>query len=63
MIIKSRTIYETGSLFGSWMLSFITPEGGDIDRIEDFEFVEFLLNRSNNPIYEYLKENYPKYEL
>ena len=62
-IIKSRTIYETGSLSGSWILSFITPEGGDIDRIEDFEFVEFLLNRSKNPIYEYLKANYPKHEL
>ena len=62
-IIKSRTIYETGSLNGSWMLSFITPECGDIDKIEDFEFVEFLLNKSKNPIYEYLKANYPKYEL
>ena len=62
-IIKSQTVFDTGSLNGDRMLSFITPEGGDIDRVEDFDFIEFLLNRSKNPIYEYLRKNYPKYEL
>ena len=59
-IIKTETIKTTASLNGSKILSFITPEAGDIDRLQDFEFVEFILTRSKNPVYDYLSKNYPR---
>ena len=59
-IIKTETIKTTASLNGSKILSFITPEAGDIDRQQDFEFVEFILTRSKNPVYDYLSKNYPR---
>ena len=59
-IIKTETIKTTASLNGSKILSFITPEVGDIDRQQDFEFVEFILTRSKNPVYDYLSKNYPR---
>jgi CMP-N-acetylneuraminic acid synthetase len=58
-IIKRQTVTELGSLNGPKILSFITPKVGDLDRPEDFEFVEFVLSRHKNPVYEYLKQHFP----
>ena len=59
-IIKTSTVKTTGSLNGPNMLAFITPDVGDLDRPQDFEFLEFVLNRSKNPIYEYLADKFPR---
>ena len=58
-IIKSRTVTGLGSLHGPRILSFITPDVGELDRAEDFEHIEFVLSRHKNPVYEYLKNNFP----
>ena len=58
-IIKSETVRNSGSLHGQRILSFITPDVGEIDRPEDFEFIEFILSKQKNPVYEYLKSNFP----
>jgi CMP-N,N'-diacetyllegionaminic acid synthase len=58
-IIKASTVLEENSLTGNRMLAFPSPGGGDIDRPEDFEYVEYLLGKSMNPIYRYLKSKYP----
>ncbi len=56
-ILKSKTV-ESGSRYGSRILPFITPVVGELDRIEDFEFIEYLLKKQKNPVYEYLKKNF-----
>ncbi len=58
-IIKSQTLANLGTLHGPKILSFITPDVGELDRPEDFEFIEFVLSKRTNPIYEYLKNNFP----
>jgi len=58
-IVKSQTVMDTGSLHGPRILSFITPDVGELDRPEDFDFVEFVLSKQENPVYEYLKNNFP----
>ncbi len=58
-IIKSQTLAKVGTLHGPKILSFITPDVGELDRPEDFEFIEFVLSKRTNPIYEYLKNNFP----
>ena len=57
-ILKSSTVLESGSLHGKRMLSFITPDAGEVDREEDLLFVEFRLKAYGCEIYEYLKKNY-----
>ncbi len=57
-IIKSQTVMNSGSLHGPRILSFITPDVGELDRPEDFDFIEFVLSKQKNPVYEYLKENF-----
>jgi len=58
-IIICQTVTNSGNLHGPRILSFITPDIGDLDRPEDFEFIEFALGRQKNPIYEYLRDNFP----
>ena len=61
-IIKSNTVLEKNSLNGQKILSYISPGGGDIDRPEDFEFVDYLLKKENNPIFHYLKGKFPNFK-
>jgi len=49
-----------GWLYGSNVLPFFTPPVVDIDFPEDFEYLEFILQRYPNPILNYLSKNFPK---
>ena len=53
-IIKTSTIIDHESCFGSRMLGFETPDTGEIDIPEDFKRVEFYLNSGKNTIFDYL---------
>ena len=57
-IVKSQTVMNSGSLHGPRILSFITPDVGELDRPEDFDFIEFVLGKQKNPVYEYLRKNF-----
>ena len=56
--IKTQTVKELGKLHGSRILSFVTPDVGELDRPEDYDYIEYLLQKKSNPVYEYLKNNY-----
>jgi CMP-N-acetylneuraminic acid synthetase len=53
-IIKSSTVIDHNSCFGSRILGFETPDTGEIDIPEDFKRVEFYLNSEKNTIFDYL---------
>ncbi len=57
-IVKSQTINELNSCYGTRMLGFDSPDTGEIDIEEDFTKLEFILSRENFTIYNYLKENF-----
>lgn len=57
-IIKSEVVINSGSLHGPKILSFITPIVGELDRLEDFEYIEFILGKEKNKIYKFLKNNF-----
>ncbi len=53
-VIKTSTIINNNSCFGSRMLGFEATDTGEIDIPEDFKRVEFYLSTSNNSIYKKL---------
>ncbi|MFC1989889.1 cytidylyltransferase domain-containing protein [Chloroflexota bacterium] len=61
-IIKPEVILNLGSLLGPRILAFFAPNGGNVDSLEDLEFIEFLLAKHGNPVYQYLKDNFPSNE-
>lgn len=57
-IVKSETILKLNSLHGPKILSFLTPNVGEIDTPDDFDYIEYMLNKNKYTIYEFLKTNY-----
>jgi len=58
-IVKSSTLENLNSCYGSRMLGFEAPDTGEIDIEEDFKKLEFYLSNSSNSVYDYLKNNFP----
>jgi len=58
-ILKTSFIRESGLLHGEKMIGFISPACHEVDTIEDFEFLQFELERKGSPLYNYLKINFP----
>lgn len=56
-IIKTYFVQKTNSLHGSKILAFITSSMVEVDKLEDFEYLEYQLTQYSNPIYEYLVEH------
>lgn len=54
--IKAWTIEDTGTLYGSRILPFITDNVGEVDAPEDFEYIEWRLQKYGSILYDYLKE-------
>jgi len=59
-VLKPSFIAKSGNLHGDKMLGFISPDCVEVDRAEDFEFLEFKLKKVKNPVFAYLKANFPK---
>jgi len=57
-IIKSETVLKLKSLHGPKILSFITPDVGEIDTIDDFDYIEYMFQKKHYEIYDFLKNNY-----
>lgn len=57
-IIKSETVLKLKTLHGTKVLSFLTPDVGEIDVIDDFNFIEYMFHKKQYEIYEFLKNNY-----
>jgi CMP-N,N'-diacetyllegionaminic acid synthase len=57
-IVRSEVINSGNSLHGNNMKAFIVPNVGEIDTIEDFNFIDYELNKTPNKVLNYLKENY-----
>jgi len=59
-IIKPDFIIKNNSHFGANTIGFLTPVTMEVDLPEDFEYLEYLLNKHSSPIYEYLVEHFPR---
>lgn len=59
-IIKTNTIRNTGGLYGSHVLAFTTPCTMEVDGVEQFDYLKYLIEKQGHPLYNYLKANFPQ---
>jgi len=57
-VVKSR-IVGPATLYGPRVLAYVTPVTVEVDRPEDFEYVEYLIEKHNHPLREALKDLSP----
>ena len=58
-IIKTSFVRSGNSLYGPHILAFVTPVAGEVDRPEDFEYLEYLVDKKGHTLHEYLKAKFP----
>lgn len=61
-IIKTDTVRNTGRLHGSRILAFVTPYTVEVDGIEQFDYLEYIIEKQGHPLYGYLKANFPQHK-
>ena len=59
-IIKTDVVKKTNLLHGSNILGFITPVTTEVDKEEDFEYLEYQLEKQGSLIHDYMVKNFPK---
>jgi N-acylneuraminate cytidylyltransferase len=59
-VVKPSFIIHSGLLYGAKMLGFTSPFCTEVDTLNDFEFLEYDLNKNGNALWDYLKKYYPK---
>jgi len=52
--IVTREIIKTGRVFGNAVLPFVTAPTAEIDTEEDFDYIEWQVDKYGSPLYEYL---------
>lgn len=57
-IIVAKWVLENESIHGPRILAFASPDTGEVDRLEDFKFIEYMLEKGDWEVYKYLKENF-----
>ena len=60
-IIRTDFVRRSNSLHGHRILAFITPAAVEVDRPEDFEYLEYLIEKGSHPLHKYLKANFPSH--
>ena len=59
-IIRPDFVQNENSLHGSDILAFITPFVVEVDNLEDYEYLEYQIDKCGSPIYEYLIKYFPE---
>ena len=57
-IIVADWVLKNESLHGPKILAYLSPDTGEVDKPEDFKFIEYLLETQPWLIYQYLKEHF-----
>lgn len=59
-VLKTAFITESRTLHGNRVVGFVSPTCVEVDSVEEFEALEFELQKGGNTVFEYLKANFPK---
>ena len=58
-IIRTDFVRRNNGLNGPRILAFTTPVAVEVDRPEDFEYLEYLIEKKGHPLCDYLEANFP----
>jgi CMP-N,N'-diacetyllegionaminic acid synthase len=59
-VLRTSFVLNADDIHGERMLGYISPACVEVDTEEDFEFLEFYLQKHGSPLFEFLKNHYPK---
>ena len=57
-VLNTKYIVDNNKLYGDSMMAYESPVCTEVDTIEEFEYLEYLLSRNGSKIYDYLKNSH-----
>ncbi len=57
-VLKSSFVLQAEDIHGDRMIGYVSPRCCEVDTIEDFHCLEFIISRNSSPVLDYLKSNY-----
>jgi CMP-N-acetylneuraminic acid synthetase len=57
-VIRGNYLKKSGLLYGPDMLGYVTPLSFEVDHPEDFEIIEYMLEKRGSLLYRHLKDKY-----
>lgn len=57
-VLRTSFIERSGTMHGDKILAFVSRDTGEIDRAEDMQFAEYLLQNEEWKVYEWLKKTH-----
>jgi N-acylneuraminate cytidylyltransferase len=61
-VLRTSFVLNSPDLHGPYLLGYISPVCQEVDTLEDFERLEFTIQKRGSPLLELLRENYPSQE-
>ena len=58
-ILNTEYIVRSGLMHGDKMVAFESPDGFDIDTVEDLAYLEYIMTKNPPDILKYLQKHYP----
>jgi N-acylneuraminate cytidylyltransferase len=55
-ILRPKYVKENNSLYGEKILGYITPDGYEVDTLEEFGYIEYLISKNSTDLLKYLKK-------
>lgn len=59
-VLRASFVTSSNSIHGKKVMGFVSPVCLEVDTLEDFQALEFQLQREGSPLLDYLKENFPQ---
>ena len=60
-VLRTEYILESGSLHGDRMMAYLSPCCTEVDTQEEFERLEYELERKGSKLYDYLRDQYKEF--
>lgn len=57
-IIKTEYVKQHNMLHGPRMIGFMTPRTIDIDKPDDFDYLDYIIDKQSHLLFDYLTQNY-----
>jgi N-acylneuraminate cytidylyltransferase len=57
-VLRASFVLNSKDIHGNRIMGYVSPTCHEVDRLENFEFLEFQLEKRSSPLLEFLKSNY-----
>lgn len=58
-VLRTSFLLESDDLHGDHIVGYVSPRCVEVDTLEDFEYLEFHLNKAESPLLDFLAEHHP----